>query len=70
VYEEEPLAPGDPLIGMPNVLCTPHIGFVERDSFEASFRNGFEQVLRYFAGDPLNLVNPDVFAEPAGTRPV
>lgn len=60
VYDEEPLLDSrHPLLGMDNVLCTPHIAFVERDSYEASFRNGFEQVRKFFEGCPINLVNPD-----------
>ena len=34
VYEEEPLRdPSDPLLTMPNVVCTPHIGYVTRDEY-------------------------------------
>jgi D-3-phosphoglycerate dehydrogenase len=64
VYEEEPLLDvrSNPLVGMDNVLCTPHIAFVEKDSYEASFRNAFEQVRRFFAGDPIRILNPDASA--------
>lgn len=60
VYEDEPLLDtGHPLLSMENVLCTPHIAFVEKDSYEASFRNAFEQVRQFFAGKPLNIVNEE-----------
>ena len=61
VYEEEPVLGGDhPLLGMENVVCTPHIGYVERDGMESAFSSIFEQVLAYAAGKPTNVVNPAV----------
>jgi D-3-phosphoglycerate dehydrogenase / 2-oxoglutarate reductase len=42
VYEEEPLTdPSHPLLGMPNVVCTPHIGYVTRDEFDLQFSDIF-----------------------------
>lgn len=59
VYEEEPLLDTrHPLLHMDNVLCTPHIGFVEKDSYETSFRNAFAQVRAFFDGQPTNIINP------------
>ncbi len=61
VYEKEPLRdPGDPLLIMPNVVCTPHIGYVTRDEYELQFTDIFDQILAYAAGTPINVVNPDV----------
>ena len=57
VYEREPF-PDDPLIGSANALCTPHLGYVERDSHEFAFGNAFEQVAAYAAGAPIHVVNP------------
>src|SRR3954471_18813016 len=38
VYEDEPLRdPSHPLLMLPNVVCTPHIGYVTRDEFELQF---------------------------------
>ena len=60
VYEEEPLVDGThELLGMPNVVCTPHLGYVEIDAYEQAFRSIFEQILAYDAGTPINVVNPD-----------
>ena len=61
VYEKEPvLDPRDPLLTLPNVICTPHIGYVSRDEYEVQFADIFDQVVSYAAGTPTNVVNPDV----------
>jgi D-3-phosphoglycerate dehydrogenase len=61
VYEEEPLLDtSHPLLNMPNVICTPHIGYVSRDEYELQFSDIFEQIVSYAAGKPTNVVNPDV----------
>ena len=61
VYEEEPLRdPHDPLLTLPNVVCTPHIGYVTREEYEIQFRDIFEQIVAYAGGKPINVVNPDV----------
>jgi len=61
VYDEEPVVNGDhPLLKMPNVLCTPHLGWAEWDNFELYFRECFEQIVAFEKGQPLRLANPDV----------
>jgi D-3-phosphoglycerate dehydrogenase len=61
VYEQEPvLDPQDPLLGIENVVCTPHIGYVTRDEYELQFGEIFDQITAYSAGDPINVVNPAV----------
>jgi len=64
VYEEEPvLEARHPLLAMPNVVCTPHIGYVTRDEYEVQFADIFDQIVAYCAGTPINVVNPS----PAGS---
>ena len=58
VYEQEPLPPSDPLLTMDNVVCTPHLGYVENDSYELYFGEAFDQLLAFANGDPVNAV-PD-----------
>jgi D-3-phosphoglycerate dehydrogenase len=59
VYEVEPMVdPGDPLLAMDNVICTPHIGYVSQDEWELQFADVFDQINAYAAGSPLNVVNP------------
>ena len=44
-YESEPiLGANHPLLQLPNCLCTPHIGFVERDNYEAYFGIAFDNI--------------------------
>jgi D-3-phosphoglycerate dehydrogenase len=59
VYEEEPvLGASHPLLHMDNVVCTPHLGYVERDGYESQFSSTFDQILAFAAGKPVNVVNP------------
>jgi D-3-phosphoglycerate dehydrogenase len=61
VYEEEPLRDrSHPLLNMPNVVCTPHLGYVSREEDENQFTDIFEQIVSYAAGKPIHVVNPEV----------
>jgi D-3-phosphoglycerate dehydrogenase len=51
VYEEEPLPKEHPLLQLPNVLCTPHAGWAEFETFETYFGEAFENVARYARGE-------------------
>jgi D-3-phosphoglycerate dehydrogenase len=61
VYEDEPvLNAAHPLIGMDNVVCTPHLGYVEERTYEAYYGAAVEQILAFIAGQPINVANPEV----------
>jgi D-3-phosphoglycerate dehydrogenase len=61
VYEQEPITGGNhPFLAMPNVLCTPHLGWAEWDNFELYFSEAFEQIVAYAKGEALRLANPTV----------
>jgi D-3-phosphoglycerate dehydrogenase len=63
VYEDEPLRDAThPLLNMPNVVCTPHIGYVSHEEYELQFTDIFNQILAYTAGAPINVVNPAALA--------
>jgi D-3-phosphoglycerate dehydrogenase len=63
VFEEEPVLGGNhPLLTMNNVLCTPHLGYNEKDSYEGVYSGGVEQILAYAAGRPINVLNPEIRA--------
>jgi D-3-phosphoglycerate dehydrogenase / 2-oxoglutarate reductase len=61
VFEEEPVLGGaHPLLALPSVVATPHIGYVTRDEYELQFADIFDQIVAYAAGAPIHVVNPQV----------
>jgi D-3-phosphoglycerate dehydrogenase len=64
VYEQEPVVgAAHPLLGMKNALCTPHLGYAEKGSYESLYANAVEQLLAYAAGTPINVVNPEAIGK-------
>jgi D-3-phosphoglycerate dehydrogenase len=69
VFEDEPvLGARHPLLAMDNVVCTPHLGYVERDGLEHLYGTMFDQILAYLDGQPINVANPEVLDRRAATR--
>ncbi len=67
VFDTEPLTDtANPLLTHPNVLPTPHIGYVTEDEFDLQFSDIFDQVNAYSAGEPINMINPDVWNGQSG----
>jgi|SRR5450755_801741 D-3-phosphoglycerate dehydrogenase / 2-oxoglutarate reductase len=58
VYESEPVT-DHPLLHMDNVVCTPHLGYVEKDSYESLFGAAFDHLLAFAAGERANVANPE-----------
>ena len=59
VFESEPILQGHPLLRLENAVCTPHLGYVEQDSYELYFGAAFENIVNFIKGTPTNLVNPE-----------
>jgi len=58
VFEAEPILQGHALLRLENCICTPHIGYVEQDSYEMYFGAAFDNVINYIKGTPSNIINP------------
>jgi D-3-phosphoglycerate dehydrogenase / 2-oxoglutarate reductase len=58
VFESEPILQGHALLRLENCICTPHIGYVEQDSYEMYFGAAFDNVVNFLEGRPTNVVNP------------
>lgn len=63
VFTSEPLAADADLLRIPTVLATPHLGYVEKDSYEIYFQIAFENVLKFAKGEPDNILNPDALGK-------
>jgi len=59
VFESEPILQGHALLRMENCICTPHLGYVEQDSYELYFGAAFDNVVNFINGAPTQIVNPD-----------
>ncbi|MBD3666273.1 D-2-hydroxyacid dehydrogenase family protein [Sulfitobacter aestuariivivens] len=71
VFDQEPLVDtSNPLLTHPNVIATPHIGYVTEDEFDLQFADIFDQINAYAAGAPIHVINPEVWSEMGGDKPV
>ena len=62
VFESHPVAPGDPLLTLDNVVLTPHLGGATQETVERHSRMVADDVLRFLDGvKPVNLVNSEVW---------
>lgn len=59
VFESEPILQGQALLRMENCICTPHIGYVEQDSYELYFGAAFDNILNFAQGSPSHILNPE-----------
>jgi D-3-phosphoglycerate dehydrogenase / 2-oxoglutarate reductase len=59
VFESEPILQGHPLLRLENCICTPHIGYVEQNSYELYLGAAFDNVVNFIQGKPSNVANPD-----------
>ena len=63
VFDTEPMTDAsDALLAHPNLIATPHVGFVTEDEFDKQFTDIFEQVNAYAKGAPIHMINPDAQA--------
>ena len=63
VFEDEPVVGGNhPLLTLSNVICTPHLGYVEQRTYDAYYGAAVDNMLAYASGKPINVLNPEVLA--------
>jgi D-3-phosphoglycerate dehydrogenase len=64
VYEVEPvLGASHPLLKLANALCTPHLGYVEKSTYESYFGTAIDQIAAFAAGKPINVLNPEALGK-------
>lgn len=64
VYEDEPvLGASHPLIKMPNAVCTPHLGYVEKSTYESYYGGAVDSIVAFLSGKPANILNPEALGK-------
>ena len=63
VFDDEPvLGADDPILKLPNALCTPHLGYVTRETITHHYDDAVDQIIAFCSGTPVNVVNPEAVA--------
>ncbi len=57
VFDQEPLPAAHPLLGLDNVVLTPHVGYVTKESYEVFFNEAVDDVLAFLAKKPVRVLN-------------
>jgi D-3-phosphoglycerate dehydrogenase len=61
VFDDEPVVGGNhPLLKLDNAICTPHLGYVDRDTYDKYYGAAVDMILAYADGKPVNVLNPEV----------
>ncbi|HET7008379.1 MAG TPA: NAD(P)-dependent oxidoreductase, partial [Candidatus Binatia bacterium] len=60
VYDKEPVGADEPLVKMANVTCTPHLGYVTRESYEEYYAVVVDDIVSFASGKPSHVLNPAV----------
>ncbi len=60
VFEDEPIIGGaHPLLKMSNVVCTPHLGYVEQSTYESYYGAAIDGIIGFAEGRQVNVLNPE-----------
>ena len=57
MYDEEPVPPDHPLRRAPNLVATPHIGYVTEDNYRLFYGMVVENIAAWLSGAPIRLLN-------------
>ena len=52
------------LLKLPNVICTPHLGYAVTSAFEYLYGTAIDSILGFAAGKPVNILNPEALTRP------
>ena len=54
-----PVGMTDPILDAPRTVLTPHMAWQTRETFQRAATMAVDNILKYFAGEPTNVANPD-----------
>lgn len=57
VYDVEPLPLSHPLRRLPNVVLTPHLGYVTDDTYQVFYGEAAEDIAAFARGEPVRVLN-------------
>jgi len=57
VFDQEPLPPEHPLLRLDNVVLTPHIGYVTKETYSIFFGEAVEDILAFLGDRPVRVLN-------------
>lgn len=60
VFDEEPLPPDHPFVRLPNVVLTPHLGYVTAETYRIFYGQTLENIQGFIDATPQRVLNPDV----------
>ena len=66
VFDQEPLPSDHPFRGLDNIVMTPHLGYVTRETYQVFYADSIEDVLAYLNGQPVRVMNQDVLGKMRG----
>lgn len=58
VFDQEPLSTDHPLLGLDNVVLTPHVGYVTKETYEVFYGDVVEDILAFLDDSPLRIIGP------------
>jgi phosphoglycerate dehydrogenase-like enzyme len=56
VYDVEPLPLSDPLRTAPNIVLSPHLGYVTDDAYQVFYGDAVEDIVAFAQGEPVRVL--------------